>query len=261
MITHVQIAGDTLHVFDANGRWVMLDRQSGREIRRVSVPRHQEKAVLPDGRLVLTGPVGLRQTAGYPLHVFTGTGAWQRSFGLDTPDLHPEKGFFLGRVIHPAEGAGFWTAPWNEYRLELWRPDGRLVRTLIGRRDWFVPWYDDALLNPQRANPPPPLIGAIFEDAGLLWVHYSIAAPGWANALSSELDPMGNPQIRPDRRYRVAGIEIIDPNTGRLLLRRLFDDDLYPCCLFAGPGALFRTWDDEHGVPHAEVIPARFVRP
>jgi hypothetical protein len=154
-INSLQIEGRTGHVYDAlQGRWTVVDMNTGAATRTAPLPRGNRMAVLGDGRAVVSGPVALRETAGHPLHVFGPDGVWQGSFGLHEPTLRPDLTVLLWRWLHPVGTTMFWAAPMNEYRVELWDADGRLLRTLVGERQWFPPWYSAEANSGSRDRPP-----------------------------------------------------------------------------------------------------------
>jgi hypothetical protein len=197
--------------------------------------------------------VASRESAGQPLHVFSRTGEWERSFGLDVPVLRPDLSLIHWRWLVPAGTDGFWAGALNEYRLEQWSAAGETRNTLVMERAWFPPWYSPQEVEPAPTRPPAPLVlGIQLDDNGLLWVLASHAHEHWAEALDRSVYVMGFPRIRDDRQYTVPVLEVLDPRTGTLLARHRFSTHGIS---LAGPNAAVRTWIDQNELPRAEIIP------
>jgi hypothetical protein len=155
------------------------------------------------------------------------------------------------------DGETFWAAPLNEYQVQLWRTDGRLIRTLAMGREWFPPWSAPERLRRSRDRPPVARLGGgIFLDPdGLLWVVSNHAAAKWSEAyIPGKVDAMGNPDLDIDK-YLVPVIEVIDPVKGVVLARHRLDHAID----LAGPNAFRRSWVDADGMPRVQVIPVRLV--
>ncbi len=254
---YLEQSGGILRVGDPGLRRVTeFDASTGELLRTVSDhPVNGRFAVLDDGRFVWSGPVRTRAEAGYPLHVYSRTGNWERSYGVDDPVLHPDMAELLVRVVVPGPGSTFWAASPNEYRIEHWDASGSLLRAIVGDRPWFDPWHSIGRVEVSREVPPPPILsGLALDEDGLLWVLVSRPSDTWRDSFTGEMDSRGNPVRDPDLLY-TSVLEVLDPRTGQMLAFHTFPNVVR----LAGPGAIWRTWADERGLPRAAVTPVRLV--
>lgn len=267
----LHINGDTLFVADQRQqRITAFHRTTGRVLYTLSnVPVRQGFLPLDDGRVVIGGAVSTRQTAGQPLHVYSGQRpglTWERSFGLDEPILMPGDEPILSRRLARDAGTTFWAARSNAYHLELWdAATGRVLRSLKGERAWFRPWESASeVVELRRETPRPTILSSMARGPdGLLWVVFSRARPKtvreWRAAFDTEtgmVDGMGAP-VRDTRLLFETVVEVIDPAAGVVLARHVFQDLK---STLAGPSVLYGSWIDEQGLPRAEVVPLRLVR-
>jgi hypothetical protein len=137
------------------------------------------------------------------------------------------------RSLSRARNGGFWAAHLAEYQIDYWNPRGKRSRILTGTRDWFPGWPDFFEPVVTVWLPTPNLIAVHQDPAGLLWTVSRIADAHWkplkkltrrqlVEERSSVLPPWP-PTYDP---YVDTIIEVIDPETGRLLASRRFDIDL-----------------------------------
>ncbi|MGH7467415.1 MAG: 6-bladed beta-propeller [Longimicrobiales bacterium] len=241
-----------LHAFDqVLGRKVVFDSRTRQVVATTPLAtRGYSVIVLGEGETILSGPLSGAATAGYPYHKFGSDGTWQKSFGFDEPAFRADLELFMLRRMRPADSRRFWSAPLNEYRLELWNVSGVQERALIGRRNWFEPWTEAQPVRSTEVPPAATLVDLSTDTQGRLWVLISVPAENWRSALSDKRDVMGNRELRPGARYLDTIVEIVEPATGKLIYR-----ERLPLAWggFAGLGMMWRTWLDESGVPFVEL--------
>jgi hypothetical protein len=122
---------------------------------------------------------------------------------------------------------GFWSGTMAfEYRVEKWDSGGRLVRRLLRRPSWFLPYDTLTAATPERA--PTPYLMRVREDAnGLLWTTLQVADSQWAEGFDS--NPVRGEggvmhyRVRDAEKVLDSYIEVIDPRSGQLVLSRRFD--------------------------------------
>jgi hypothetical protein len=254
-----RVDGERLFAYDlALQRATLFDLASGDIGATLHLPPHTDALMLPDGRHLLSGAVRTREGAGYPLHLHGPDGAWLASFGVDTPRLSPGGSAVLWRALAPAGSTGFWAAPPNEYRVELWGHDQVLQRTLLAQRAWFEKWETRVPFRSRTQPPETNLFQISIDEEGLLWVLLIVADERWREAVGTEVDERGTPVLVPGIPYRRMVLEVIDPAEGKLLARHRFEPFL--SISFAAPGYLTKSWSDGIGLPRAEVIPVRLRR-
>ncbi|HEX7050811.1 MAG TPA: 6-bladed beta-propeller [Longimicrobiales bacterium] len=260
-IRYIRVDGDVIHAFDWHQlRMTDIDRRTGAVIRTVLLPDHWRSLSLADGRTVLGGAVKTRQAIGQPLHMFDAEGTWQRSFGVDEPAFRPRLEPLFNRYLAAAGPSMFWAAPVNEYRIELWHADGRLLRTLVLEREWFERWTQYPM--PSRDTPPATrLWGLTMGPRGYLWTLFTAAAEDWADAMEDiTTNREGGPRLvlKEGANYMVNILEAIDPEDGTLLARLRFEEN--PGIFsFAGPNPVVKIWHDSNDLPRLQVVPVHLV--
>ncbi|HEU0055024.1 MAG TPA: hypothetical protein VFQ39_17680 [Longimicrobium sp.] len=215
--------GDSLYVSDlAPRRLTVLAPGGGAVVRTSPLLGETRSFVLGrGGELLAHASIATAARAGYPLHRLSPRGEVLRSFGADAagvmrPD-RPADGF---RVIAPARGGNLWSAPINRYRIELWDPrEGRLLKTLVRRTDWFPDWHVLPRGYPDLARPVTAVEGIREDASGLLWVFLRTADARWT-AAPRPRDPSRERGVVPMaelHRYLDTVVEVIDPVRGRLV--------------------------------------------
>jgi hypothetical protein len=117
-----------------------------------------------------------------------------------------------------------WSADKYLYRLSAWSSDGRLVRSMERKPEWFA--ERSTRMEGGPSTPPQPRIADMrFDEEGLLWVFLHIPSPRWREAWPAGGDATGEisvGRIQVDLLYTTR-IEVLDPNLGRVLTRRSLD--------------------------------------
>lgn len=258
------VDGYILHAFDNRlGRHTLIDIRSGEfSSTPLSAGNVMNAAFPSDEAIVLSGRVHASREGGYPLHVFTPEGEWIRSFGMEEPQEDLSAVGSLVRGLASAGEGTFWSAPRREYLLEHWTVEGVRLRAFSGDRERFVPFEDGSYT--QGRSPASQLSSISVDDAGLLWVVYSVAVPDWEDAIepipAREFDERTGRRYRilPGRRVRDHYLEVIDPQAGGVLVRSRLPANYYR---FADAGTLVRGWEDyETGIARIAAIEVTLQR-
>ena len=170
----------------------------------------------PEGPELLFGASFLINTpfrrgdlVGLPFHVLDRNGRMTRSFGsADGADLTVDRYVRDGRRLARSDTASFWAARTNQYLIERWTVDGRLLETLHRELPWFQVWWE----YPADADTPPvPTMIAIEQVGDTLWVLTSVPGEGWR----AGVEPDGRFYRVTDRDvYRNSVVEAIDLKRG-----------------------------------------------
>lgn len=206
-----------------------------------------------DGRLVIATIARGRSTYGYPLHVLTPTGQWEKSFGGDYSHVSQRNQLLLRRRIAPSADGGSWAAHAFNYDIEYHDPDGHLVTALRRRPTWF-PEVRSVPYRPLEPSDDPPyaMVTGIQEDLdGYLWVLSWVAATDWLDALARQ-----HPRSPTTTGFWDTVIEVVDPSTERVVTRTMVPDRALG---FSGRRT-FYTYNDEGVFPRIDVWRLRLIR-
>jgi hypothetical protein len=188
-------SGDTLYVFDpGNNRISVLD-SALRHVRTMPLRGWvREALLLPGKRIAFTADVLNSEGVGAPLHVLNTNDGTVRSFGADGASQSGENArLLMYRLIANRNGA-ILSARMQEYTLELWSPEGALLKRARRPVGWFKPWHRYESISPRR--PPKPAVQEIAVDhGGLVWTAVSIAGKDHSKGLSQ------NPVTREGQRF------------------------------------------------------------
>lgn len=161
---------------------------------------------------------------GYPLHLVGVDGRVVRSFGTETPEYRADLRLLLERVAAPAADGSVWAAAPGRYVIERWNPaTGAKVSGLPVRSDWFV---ESSSYPRDNRTRPKPVIRALWERDGLVWVLIQDADTAWKPG--EELEQPLVPALRNALSDSV--LEVIDPATARVIASERF-----PFVLFGRP--------------------------
>jgi 6-bladed beta-propeller len=240
----VPTRGDTLHVFDARQRLHVVLTPDFKYVRSDRIPgTTYHGAVLSDGRLILNSIIRTRHSADHPLHTYDPKTGELRSFGEVKSASAPSDAALL-RPIQLTGRDSIWTAHKFRYVMQLWTPDGKLLKELNRDVPWFEP-YDRRPLPDGKTPPPPTLIDISIDSSGLIWTAVSIPNSDWKKFQTAYYDPNLKRQMfrssKPGAEYD-AIIDVIDPKAGTVVAtRRLRQHTLG----FAASGHIvFHTTDD-----------------
>jgi hypothetical protein len=149
-------------------------------------------------------------------------------------------------------GENFWAVAARRYRLSEWSVEGRVLRVLERKPQWFDETNQDFWGGPN--HPPPAMVSAITRDErGLLWVFINVAAPTWREAwpkLPPNTREVSTDVIRHEKRYRTI-VEVIDPQKQRVVARANIDQ--YVSAAFPGRRAAIYQ-PDADGNPRFSIV-------
>lgn len=196
---------------------------------------------LSTGVLVAAGSItGVREAAGYPLHLFGANGSYLRSFGLERPDS-VQHGIALNRSIAISAHGGFWAAYAGKLRAERWSDGGERLQVVELTPEWF----------PERSEtergwdeaPPSPAVVAVQERGGQLWFLMQIADHDWAPPARGEQNRRASAH---NFRILMDGfIVVADTETGDLIATARVDEPLFG---FADIGLAYSIREDSVGL-------------
>lgn len=225
---HVRITeGDTLYVFDYMLRRVTVLSSSYEVVTTKLVdatPHTFGFDVLPDGRLVFNSVFYSAESAGLPLHLISERGRLVRSFGAVDQAYRADDQIGLARQIAATE-SGVWSAPLHDYRIELWSLNGDLVKTLDREVDWFESTEFEKGRGVRRDKPPRCQVAEFrIDERGLMWTMVWVPDPEWKESIYVTKDERGGERLLANHDdYHDTVIEVIDPETGRVLVSQRFD--------------------------------------
>jgi hypothetical protein len=150
----------------------------------------------------------------------------------------------LLRSIQLTGRDSIWTSHRYRYLIQLWTPEGKLLKELNRDVPWFEP-YDRRPLPDGKTPPPPTLIDITVDPAGLIWTAVSIPNDDWKKFQTAYYDPNLKRQMfrssKPGAEYD-AIIEVIDPKAGTVVATRRVRQHTLG---FAASGHIvFHTTDD-----------------
>lgn len=228
-------AGDYHNLIDIwttdDGRFYVLDLGSSNVgvldpdmgfVRTIGLPaRATSVLLLSEDRAVVNASVPTPSAAGLPLHLVEG-GVIKLSFGSTDEVLRPDFAFTTRRHI-ASDGQGLvWSSRLTSYVLEAWDAEtgeaaGRLVRNA---RD-FPAWLQGSRTPEDGSDPRPMIEDIAVDELGRLWVLYTKADPNWRD--HADVGEGGSVLPLNVDGFYDSVLEVIDPESGRLLGRREFD--------------------------------------
>lgn len=139
----VVMPGDTIHVFDGPYMRQTVLSPGLEVIRTINVQIAATRAWRLDSSTILVngmapGPAGMPQ----PLHVLQLDGTITNSFGAERLEqamkIYGPHPVLFARIATPMPDGTFWSAPLNEYRMELRAQDGSVIQTVSRQPIWFA---------------------------------------------------------------------------------------------------------------------------
>ena len=241
--------GDSIYVFDAH-RGVHIFAPSLTYVRRMTLPARMVRsgAVLSDGRILLADAGRSPETIGFPFQLFAPGGRLLKAFG-PRADTRPGVLAAVPRIaVVRGDNLGLWTTEaGRDYRLDSWGFDGRRGQSV---RIESAPWMKIAQAAKSGAAVRP-----LFADAaGRLWVHGSIADPGFK--------PDPREPLAGSRFTRLSGstdsfIEVLDTRTWAVLASIRFDEHFWP---LGNSGLVYSVREDADGVVSMDVWRLRLAQ-
>lgn len=207
---------DSLGVLDGARRSLFILTPDDRVSRRLRFPHTPSDWIwLKGDSIVVAYPGRDAATIGFPLHLWRVPETDEepmhlRSFGsLDGKTLHPAD--MVRRISLDSDGR-IWSAYRQEYRIELWEPDGTLLLTLLRSPGWFNGPQPNAVGGPQTA-PASFLRDLRFGGGERLWSASMVPSSDWVEAW---LDADSKPDYE---RLFDGMLEVIDPITSSVMTR------------------------------------------
>ena len=196
-------------------------------------------ALFIDGSFLVNSGIRTQDLLGEPFHVFDRDGLRSRSFG-SAGDLNIMPEIRDLRVLARADSTSFWAARINQYLIERWTMDGRLLETLHREPQWFEVWWEPQI---DADTPPVPIFHAMAPAGDTLWVLGTAPGERWRLAV----EPEGRFfTVTDEEAYQNAVLEAVDPRRGTVIASQrmpmLFHD------LLEG-GLAVRNETDEVGNP------------
>ena len=247
-ITEIAIDGaDSVFAFDDARRLVSVFDSNLDFTRSFRFGFRQDGPALFVGTsLLINTGIHTGNRVGLPFHVLDRQGTILRSFGSLTGGVYRAdmQDIIDRRTLALADSNSFWAARTNQYLIERWTLDGRLLETLHRQPPWFEAWWE---AHSDAETPPVPRVLALEQVGDTLWVLVSVPGERWRSGVEPG-----------DRGYRVtnrdlyydAVVEAIDLKRGVVIassrMPLLFDD------LLKG-GLAVRNSSDESGNPVVSV--------
>ncbi|MEX1182773.1 MAG: 6-bladed beta-propeller [Gemmatimonadota bacterium] len=258
----VTVAGDSILVFDAAGRAVLLDHDLNAS-RSIVIPGRGVWTALvlqwPD-RVILNAVIPTRASIGWPLHMADLSAAQasiDRSFGPNGGRAIPgaagrrvQQSFLIGRT-----SGEFWSIEIGRYRLSKWSGSERIAG-IERRPSWF---QGQSMLTIGRHRPSEPRISGIISDSeGRFWVYTLVAASdfqrAWRNATprpdgSYPSEIRASDIIIPDL-YKTR-VEVLDPEN-ELVITAADYEGMVLSTLASGRVVVYTQ--DANGVPQLRIV-------
>ena len=241
---------------DSEGRVHIVDLDTGREtVVNADFSLYSDRYLHPGG-LHLAVPLGEegryavntnRMTAGLvgvPLHIVDGLDILH-SFGMETgAHLRADR----GRVLAADRQGRIYSAPPDDYLIQVWSESGRRILGLRGprlneREASYEPWSPD--------NPPRNEIFAMqVDDEQRLWVISDVLKDDWQDHMEERVMRNGRMAYGPTnddfRQIFQSRIDLIDLASGSLIATSLHDPLLEA---FAGDGLVLENEASEQNHP------------
>ena len=167
------------------------------------------------GHFIVAQQMRTPEHVGYPLHLVDAHGRIVRSFGIDSPKFHGGMHRVDNRVVSPASDGSVWAAAPGRYVLERWDPVSgvRLARLQVQSK-WFV----ESSNAPDERLAPTPLIEALWEKDGVLFVLARVSDADW----KAPAHPNTERSFNLDEYERTYDwvVEAVAPDSGRVLAHR-----------------------------------------
>jgi hypothetical protein len=209
--------GDTLYVYDYRRFQLTVLTPTYEVARTHFLPTGGgERIALPGGQIVISAMSRNPDRVGHPLHIYSPTGQWVRSFGgsgsaMDGAAPPPSVRFA------PVRGDSFWIADRGRYEMQLWTARGSTpIARLIRVASFFEPYTPTFARFARDGRILPFIAGLRRGDSGLLWVSLYLADPAHRPSPSVSTAPTSIAVADYPSVFE-GMIEILDPDAGSLV--------------------------------------------
>lgn len=244
--------GDSVTVFDAILRRMTVYSPTYQQLRTRSLDyRAGIRSLAIGSQMVVNTMVRTPDRVGYPLQLLDRDGLILRSFGSETGEYRADLRDLLELRQISWDGTAVWSGWVNQYVIERWGLDGRLLRTLRRDVEWFPTWWQPL---GDLETPPVPVTAGLQVQGDTLWVLINIPAPTWKSAIR----PSGRAfRIADPHDYQHTMVEAIDLRRAQVLVSTRIPMTLSG---FAGPGQVFGAGTDPAGNPTVRVWNVEITR-
>ncbi len=226
--------GGTIHVLDGGANTVLTLDPGLAFVALDTLKSVSASLIAPIGgsSLLLAGLSSVPLTAGHPLHILPLVrGNQSFPIGAETT-VRPDRPAGSWRVITAALGGGAVVARVNSYTVELADSTGRVRRVLKSAPPWFTPWEEGH--DPFVRRPHPAIGGLQVSSDGMLVVFIGVPSANYRPLASAQPTFWGVRRevgsIPLSRLLDVYDtiIEVVDPETGTLVLSQRFAGIIFP---------------------------------
>lgn len=248
------LPGDSLVVFDWGTARFSLFSPEYEYLSSGPLPLTPELSslALRSGKFVFNSTLSSSQTSGQPLHLVNRDGVRERSFGSTAEVYRPDVPYAMSRAIAEARAGRLWSALRTEYRIDLINPTtGAIERTIRREAPWFPPGMRPEPRGNELIEPTPFIFDVREDESGRLWVLIAVADEEWRSAMRPPGAGERHATVIDEQRYRDTVIEVLDPESGRLLasirlpqhIKQFISDDLVGTVLEDADGVpRLQTW-------------------
>jgi hypothetical protein len=219
------LEGDSVEVYDVvNRRFTVISPSYTRgRISRSAELLAPGIVRLKDGTRIMNGALYTPGGLGLPLHQVDVEGRVLASFGADPPIENLTARWAIRRLMATAGLDRVWAAPLARYRMEEWAVGGERIRTLEREVDWFRP--HDGSTRADDGTPLPRFRALHLDAQGRLWTVVWVPAPRWEEGLREGpgVGGMPGPVVSDYSKLYDSVVEVIDPETGRVVRSQRFD--------------------------------------
>lgn len=252
--TFLRASGDTLLLMGRGGLTIVtMDGTIVQKLPTAPVRGVSNGVFLGGGNVLIAAPSLASDGTMRTMHVLSlQSGRVLRSIGHPDPSLG--SGYEAVRYVGGGKN-GIWAVRMNRFEMELWSPDGRLVRKLLRDADWFQAWTENYTPERGPGRLQPILRGILEDENGFLWLcvlvprDRSVQYPTRRDQPIKRFDTSGD--------YYDTIIEVIDPRTNKLLVSRRLPRVVRGFF----PGGLMVQVVEAEDAPYLYVFRVRLSRP
>jgi hypothetical protein len=255
--TIVPWRGDSVGIWDDGNARVAIHGEISSQPRYLNrVIRVREAVVLEDGQIVVNTQGG--SAPDFALHTLGPDGSLVVSYDSAGRYQRGEPFGRLRRSLAKSEAGQIWSAHQNAYRLDVWSPNGQLVKTFERKPPWFPGGarYGPSPDDPTR-TPGSGLIDIAIDDRGRVLLLFHVADVRWRSATEERRGPDGRAgaAVADKNLFWDTIIEVLDARSGDTLASRKLDEALigfsdprfaYSEETFGGTGFSLQLWRITH---------------